>query len=76
MVLLPEEFETRHVPAAEIGPTEDLFKRFRRVHRWAKAHGYPGGFPTFADKRTPTGETYGVVLIKPGMGEEVWVPVK
>ena len=76
VVLLPEEFETRHVPAAEIGPTEDLFKRFRRVQRWAKAHGYPGGFPTFADKRTPTGETYGVVLIKPGMGEEVWVPVK
>ena len=77
LLLLPESVAERSsIPIAEIGPTDDIFERFRRVHRWAKAHGYPGGFPTFADKRTPTGETYGVVLIKPGMGEEVWVPVQ
>lgn len=77
LLLLPElAIEKRAISAADIGPTNDLFERFRRVHRWAKAHGYPGGFPTFVDEQTPAGETYGVVLIKPGMGEEVWVPVK
>jgi len=64
------------VAAADIGPTDDLLERFRRVHRWAKAHGYPGGFPTFNDETKDGKLYYGVVLIKPGMGEEVWVPVQ
>lgn len=64
------------VAAADIGLTDDLLERFRRVHRWAKAHGYAGGFPTFNDGEIQGALSYGVVLIKPGMGEEIWVPVK
>jgi len=77
LMLFPQHaVEKSAVAAAEIGPTDDLFERFRRVHRWAKAHGYPGAFPTFNDETKDGQLTYGVVLIKPGMGEEVWVPVQ
>ncbi|MBX9791433.1 MAG: hypothetical protein K2Y37_21130 [Pirellulales bacterium] len=65
----------KSVPVAEVGPVDDIFGRFRAVHRWAKAHGYAGGIPNFADDATRGHESYGVVLIKPGMGEEVWLPV-
>jgi WD40 repeat protein/serine/threonine protein kinase len=77
LLLLPARaVEKSTVTAADIGPTDDLFERFRRVHRWAKAHGYAGGFPTFNDREIQGAPSYGVVLIKPGMGEEVWVPVQ
>jgi hypothetical protein len=77
LLLLPARaVEKSTVTAADIGPTDDLFERFRRVHRWAKAHGYAGGFPTFNDSEIQGAASYGVVLIKPGMGEEVWVPVQ
>jgi WD40 repeat protein len=73
MILLPESaVERQSVGAADIGPTDDLFERFRLVHRWAKQHGFSGGFPTFIDEEKNGHTSYGVVLIKPDMGEEVW----
>ncbi len=73
MILLPESaVERQSVGAADIGPTDDLFERFRHVHRWAKQHGFTGGFPTFIDEEKNGHTYYGVVLIKPDMGEEVW----
>ncbi len=74
-VALSEGTETRSVPAKEVAPTDDVFERFRRVHRWAKAHGYTGGFPTFVDENKDGQTNYGVVLIKPGVGQEIWFPV-
>jgi WD40 repeat protein/serine/threonine protein kinase len=77
LLLFPQHaVEKSTVAAADIGLTDDLLERFRRVHRWAKGHGYAGGFPTFNDGEIQGAPSYGVVLIKPGMGEEVWVPVK
>ena len=77
LMLFPQHaVEKSAVAAADIGLTDDLLERFRRVHRWAKAHGYAGGFPTFNDGEIQGAPSYGVVLIKPGMGEEVWVPVQ
>lgn len=76
LVVLPASVVERQTIAAnEIGPTDDIFERFRRVHRWAKAHGYAGGFPTFLDEDSDGKHLYGVALIKPGAGKEVWFPV-
>ncbi len=63
------------IPVEDVGATDDLAERFRRVNRWAKEHGYAGGFPTFNDETHPGKLTYGAVMIKPASGKEVWVPV-
>ena len=76
LILLPESVVQRQaIPVRDIGPTDDLFERFRRVHRWARIHGFAGGFPTFNDGETNGAPACGVVLIKPAMGEEMWIPV-
>lgn len=66
--------EQRAIPAAEIGPTDEIFERHRRVNRWARQHGFVGGFATFVDDDKSGQADYGAALIKPGMGEEVWIP--
>ena len=70
-----ETADFRLVPQVEIGPTDDILERFRRVNRWAKSHGYIGGFPTFVDEPQNGQPCYAVALIKPGMAQEVWIPV-
>lgn len=70
----PGTFERRQLPASELGDIDSPRDRFRETHRWAKAHGYAGGFPNFCDAETDGEMRYGAILIKVGCGEEVFLP--
>lgn len=74
MMLAPESFERRQVPASELGDIETETDRFREIHRWAKRNGFVSGYPTFDDDQQPQGTVYGAVLIKPGFGKEIFLP--
>ena len=67
-------FERRDVSVKELGEIDSDRDRIREIHRWAKAHGYVGGFPNFDDGEREGEAVYGAVLIKTGHGEEVFLP--
>lgn len=76
LFLTPSAAERSSIPVSEVGATDDFIERCRRVQRWAKQHGYAGGFPTFDDQTPPANPTYGVALIKRDVGTEVWIPAR
>jgi len=74
MLLESGTFERFDVPASELGEIDLDMDRFREAHRWAKRHGYAGGFPTFRDSVGGEEPQYGVIAIKPEFAEEVFLP--
>jgi hypothetical protein len=75
-VLEPGTFERRDVPATEVGEIDLDIDRFREIHRWAKHHGFAGGFPTFHDVHDGDQTVYGAVLIPHEFAEEIFLPAK
>ena len=66
----------RDIRAEELGNPSDDTARFRAVSNWATERGYVGGFPNFNQANYGRGVVYGAILIKPGYGQFVDIPVR
>jgi hypothetical protein len=68
----------RDLPWSEIGNPilEDIGARFRGVYDWALSNGFGGGFPNMYHADKPTGRVSGAILLKPGVGEWIDVPIR
>ena len=74
VVLEPGTFERRDIRQDDLEESDSDRERFREIHRWAKQHGFAGGFPTFVDGRQDGEPAYGAVLVKAGSAKRFFCP--
>jgi len=66
--------ERRLVSVRELGPSDSPTDLFREIHRWAKHHGYVGGYPSYVQEVANGQLRFEAVLVSPSAGAEIWIP--